>query len=143
MATNAALGKGIEFKKGNGASPQIFTTIAEVTEIGDFGFETPLVEVTHFQSTFMEYILGMPDGVEFPVTVNYDPANATHWAFVQDAKARTTRDFKVVFPSDLDGVTFSFSGLIRSFKTSGLTPTGAVHATFIVKISGDITIQDL
>lgn len=142
MATNAQIGKGIAFQKGNGLSPQTFTTIAEVTEIGDFGFESPLEDATHFQSTFMEYILGMPDGVEFPVTVNYDPANASQWAFVQDAKARTTRDFKIVFPSDLDGVTFSFSGLIRSFRVP-LTPTGIVRATFTIKISGDITIQDL
>jgi Lambda phage tail tube protein, TTP len=142
MATSANLSKGIEFKRGSGTSPETFTTLFEVTEIGDFGFESPLEDATHFQSTFMEYILGMPDGLEFPVTCNWVPTNATQWAMKQDAFNAATRNFKMVFPAALGGVQFSFSALVRGFR-SPQTPTAIAKITFTLKITGAITMQDL
>lgn len=138
MSTTAFLGSGTLLKIGDAASPEVFTTIYEVTSIGDFGQENDLVEVTHFQSTAKEYIYGLADGVEFPVTVNYAPANATHVAVLAAQAARTTKNFKLTLPSDAGSLTFSFSALIKGWRLP-LDPNEAGVMTFNMKLSGAIT----
>ena len=67
MATVAFLGSQTLLKIGNAASPEVFTTIGEVTSIGAIGQRNDLVEVTHMLSTAKEYIGGLPDGQEVEV----------------------------------------------------------------------------
>jgi len=138
MTTTAALMAGSLFKIGDGASPEVFTTTYEVTSIGDFGQENDLVEVTHMQSTAKEYIYGLADGVEFPITVNYAPANATHVSYLAAQAARTTKNFKFVLPTGMGGLTFSFSALIKGWRLPA-DPNAAGVMTFNLKLSGAIT----
>src|SRR6188474_1025710 len=97
MASEANLGYLGLLEKGNGASPEAFTAIAECTDIPDFGAMSDLVEVTHLQSPngSKEHISGMDDGIEIPVTCNLrldhasqDPS--TGLIADQFAKARPT-----------------------------------------------------
>jgi hypothetical protein len=137
MATSAILGSGTLLKRGDGASPEVFTTIFEVVSIGDFGQENPLVEATHMQSSAREYIYGLPDGVEVPVVVNYKPDNTTHINMLSDQANRVTRNFKLVLPTS-PAQTFSFSALVRSWRLN-FTSADVIHASFTLKISGVIT----
>ena len=138
MATTAFLGAGTLLKIGDGASPEVFTTIYEVVSIGDFGQENALIDVTHMQSTALEYIYGLPDGVELPVVVNYNPTNATHVSVLAAQAAKTTKNMKLTLPSGAGSVTFSFAALIKGWKLP-LTPNTAGQMTFNLKISGAIT----
>jgi hypothetical protein len=138
MTTTAFLGSGSLLKIGDAASPEVFTTIYEVTDIGDFGQENDLVEVTHMQSTAKEYIYGLADGVEFGVSVNYNPTNATHVALLVAQAARTTKNMKLTLPSGGGSLTFSFAALIKGWRLP-LGPNAAGVMTFNLKLSGSIT----
>ena len=63
MASTGLLGKGVTFKKGSVA-------IAQVKEIGEFGETSNDVEVTTHDTSgnFLEYISGLREGGEIPVT---------------------------------------------------------------------------
>ena len=137
MATSAFLGSQTLLQIGNGASPEVFTTIAEVRSLGDFGQENDLVEVTHFLSTAKEYIFGLADGVELPVVVNYIPTDTTHVASLAAQATRTTKNFKLKL-STSPIFTFSFAALIKGWRLP-LTPNDAGQMTFNLKISGAIT----
>src|SRR5262245_38740613 len=50
MATAAKTGFGSLWQKGDGASPEVFTTIAEITRIRFTGAEHPTIEVTNNDS---------------------------------------------------------------------------------------------
>ena len=139
MSTSAFIGSQTLLKIGDGASPEVFTTIGEVVSIGDLGQENDLVEATHMLSTAKEYIYGLPDGVELPVVCNYLPTNAQQVAALAAQAAKTTKNFKLVLPTTGDGgLTFTFSALIKSWKVP-MSPNEVMRMTFGLKISGAIT----
>lgn len=137
MSTSAQLGLGTLLKRGDGASPEVFSTVLEVISIGDFGQENPLVKVTHMNSTAEEYIYGIPDGVEIPVVVNYKPTDTTHIGLLADQSNKVTRNFKLVLPTGMGSLTFSFASLVRAWKLNFM-PGDVIHASFTLKISGAI-----
>jgi predicted secreted protein len=144
MPTSSKIGYGSLLKRGNGSSPQTFTTVAEVTQIGEFGSERELLEVTNLDSpnTFKEYLLGMKDGVEFPVTVNFLPNNATQnfaTGLMKDHNDGTARDFQFL----VNGFgTFSFTALVRSWRAS-VNPNAPMTANFSLKVTGSIAYSAL
>ena len=76
--TDARIGFGCLLKLGNDASPQVFSAIAQVFSLGEFGAERALIDKTNFDSpSFMEYILNLADGAEMSVQANWLPNNAT------------------------------------------------------------------
>lgn len=138
MTTTAFIGSLSQLKIGDGASPEVFTTLYEVVSIGDFGQENDLIDVTHLQSIAKEYIYGLADGVEFAVVVNYNPTNATHVSALAAQAAKTTKNFKFVLPAGGGGLTFSFSALIKGWSMP-TQPNIAQQMSFNMKISGAIT----
>lgn len=140
MATSAKLGYTSLLKRGDGSSPETFTTIAEVTNIGEFGAEAALVEVTNFDSAgaAREYIAGLKDGVSMSITANFLPQNLTQANLI--AAIGATNNFKLVMPTGM-GI-FNFAAVVLSWKQT-VTPDAAIVATFGLKISGPITWQNL
>ena len=139
MTTTAYLTSGLALKVGDGASPEVFTTIYEVRSIGEIGQENDLIEVTHMQSSAKEFIYGLADGVEFPVSVNYKPTDTTHVALLAAQAARTTKNFKMVEPSGGGSLTWSFSALVKGWHLPAPSPNQERLMTFNLKISGSIT----
>lgn len=137
MSTEAWKGSQTLLKLGNAASPEVFSTIFEVASIGEFGQESPLLNATHMQSTAEEYILGLPDGVEFQVVVNYKPTDTSHAALLAAQSAGTARNFELVLPSGASSRKFVFSALVRGWRLP-LSPNEVGKMTFTLKISGAI-----
>lgn len=139
MATNASIGKGLQLLRGDGNSPEGFDLVAEVSEIGGLGSEASLEEATHFQSQAKEYVLGLTDGVEFPVTANFLPDDSSQSkaaGLIADHDDRVQRNFQMTHPDWQS--TFSFTALIRAWKVNGFTPGAVMKVQFTLKISGDI-----
>lgn len=141
MATASKIGYGSLLKRGDGASPEVFTTVAEVRKVGEFGSEANLIDMTNLDSPngFMEYLLSMKDGVELPVEVNFLPANTTQSVaagLIADHNNGTTRNFKLVLPGAFG--TFSFAALVKGWKAN-VAPNEGLIATFTLKLTGAIT----
>lgn len=71
--TEGKIGYGTLIKIGDGASPEVFTTIGEVFAIGPVGATKPLVDFTHHESPnkFKEFKVGIAEGDEISVSANW------------------------------------------------------------------------
>ena len=106
MASAATIGYGSTLKKGDGATPEIFTTIAEVFSIEPPSQESDDVEVTNLDSLgrMKEYIAGMGEPGELSFEMNFLPTNATQDAttgLIADRVSGIVQNFQIEFPSKL------------------------------------------
>lgn len=132
-----ALGFNTALKVGDGASPEVFTSVAFVSNISISGYSVDSVEVTTHDSPngFREYIAGLADGGEVSFDLVFDPANATHNETTGGLKAimdsKAVKNFKVEFP--LSPVkTWAFAGFLTSFE---------IEASMEEALSGSVTIK--
>jgi hypothetical protein len=112
--SSAALGAGATFQRGNGASPEVFTTIGEVISISEFGETGNLVQVTNHDSPGTpprhEYIGGILDGTEITFEANWvDDATQDHTAgYISAAAAQANGNYKITAKS---GAIFDFAAI--------------------------------
>lgn len=104
MATIAKISNGTLLKVGDGASPEVFTTVPEVMRLTGPSIRFDLLDVTSHDTVgfFREFIPGLADGEKVAASVNWRPSNTVHKNLRIDAYARTLRNFKIVFPDSAD-----------------------------------------
>lgn len=134
---------GTSIKLGDGASPEVFTTIAEVVEIGGPGLELDMIEITNHSSTggWEEHVGGILRTGEVTLDINYDPAGGTHDAstgLIADMVARTLRNFQLIFP-DTGTTTWTFSAYVQKFEP-GAPVDDKLSASVTLKLSGQPTL---
>ncbi len=141
--TSAISSFGTLIKKGDGGSPESFTTIAELLDIEgpELGLDTE--DVTSHSSTdgWAEHIGTILNAGEVSFEVNYVPTNATHNAttgLIKDMTARTKRNFQLVFP-DSGNTTWSFTALITSVGPTAPV-RGALRGSIGLKLTGKPTL---
>lgn len=140
MATVAFIGSQTLLKLGDGTSPEVFTTIGEVTNIGPLAQKKDLIEVTHMLSTAKEFIGGLSEGQEISIDCNYIPANVQQVALITAAASITAaKNFKYTLPASAGGLSFSFAALVLSSSIGPTTPNTATKLTIGLKVSGAIT----
>lgn len=116
MATNAAIGHGTLWKRGNGATPtEVFTTVAEVTALSGPGMSKDTVDATHMESTdrYREFISGLRDGGEVTVTLNLNAKGAAFSNALADFNADEPVNYEMVFA---DGTEFAIAGILTGFN---------------------------
>ncbi len=136
MSTIAIVAQGTLFKVGDGASPEVFTTIPECKTLSGPSIKFDLLDATSHDSPgfFREYIPGLADGDVVQAVVNWRPSNTIHKALRVDSYARTLRNFKMVFPDTPDN-TVAFAAYIQTIQPKA--DIGKIlEATISVKITG-------
>ena len=133
---------GTLLKAGNAASPEGFTTIANLGDIDGPELATNMEDVTSHDST-SGYDEVMPDGVlgvgEISFELNYDPANATHknsaGGVIYAWANKTKRNYQLVY----SGGTWAFSGYVTKF-TPKAAVRGVLKADVSIKPTGTPTL---
>lgn len=133
MATSAVLGANSSLKLGDGASPEVFTTIAEVLRCGPIGQSTSEIEVTHLSSTSKEYIGALPEGSTVEFSLNFVGGTQQH--SLRDGVG-DTQNFKMEFA---DNTSASFAFVVLGFTRDETTPEAQLTASVNGRITGDIT----
>ncbi|MEV0843609.1 phage tail tube protein [Actinocatenispora sera] len=125
-------GYGTQLAKGDGASPEVFTAIAGITEISGPGISRNSVEVTAHDSPdgYQEYVPGLKDPGEVELTVNYDPSK--HDTFLADYDSDEVHSYKITWPGS--GATWAFSGFLNNFE-----PDAPVDDKLSAKIKFQVT----
>lgn len=136
MTTNAILTQGTLIQRGDGGSPEIFTTIAEITNWDGPGGQAKVIPATHLQSTAIEKKMGLPDEGQFTFDVNFIPGDSTQRALRTDRQNKTLRNFRVVY-TDIGLSQDNFSAYVLAFKTNGETD-GVVKGSITLEISGPV-----
>jgi hypothetical protein len=132
MATNAILGAGSSLKLGDGASPEVFTKIAEVLRVGAIGQSAAEIDVTSLDSTAKEYIAALPDGETVSITMNF--VGGTQQNALRDG-VRTTKNFVMEFS---DNTQATFSMVILGFLRDETSPESQLTASVNARITGPI-----
>lgn len=141
MATQAKLGKGTLLKKGDGASPEVFTAIPEILEISGTPGGTPdIIDVSNHDTAdfYREEITGLITTTELTCRANYrgggSAANTVVHALETQMAAGTVANFQIILPTDTPE-TVSFAARVRSWQI--VTPINEqMRVEFTLKTSG-------
>jgi hypothetical protein len=137
--TQARIGHGTLLKRGNGATPELFETIAEVTSITPPQMESDDIEVTHMESPggYKEYIPGLREAGEVSFEVNFLPAHPTHngtTGLAADHRNRTIRNWRIELAGG--GAVWTFPGYVKTFNVS-IPVDDKVPAAVTLKVTGE------
>ena len=135
--TNAAIAAGTELRLGDGASPVVYTKVADITNLGPIGQTTPEIDVTPIDATERVYIGGLKEGNTVSITANYDASLAAHKTF-RDGNG-VTHMLEVAWA---DGESVKFSLVQTSFQREETTAEGVMTATIEGRITGALVWTD-
>lgn len=136
--SNAIATQGTVIKRGNGATPEVFSTIGEIKGFQGLRSGTRKeIDVTTLTSTAKEFRLGLKDSGEVTFDLNYDPTDAQQEALEGDLdEATTATNFRIVL-SDGAGTQFDFAAFVKKFELSG-QPDDVIQGSLVLRISGDV-----
>jgi len=132
---------GVKVKRGDGATPEVFTEVAELTGLSGPEISVDAVEVTHTSSpsAARQYIAGLLDAGEVGLEVNWLPADITQndsaTGLLGDIVARTLRNFQIVWP-DTAGTTWQVSAVPTNLSPDAGDLGGKMTAGCTLKVSG-------
>jgi predicted secreted protein len=140
MTALAKSGIGTVVAVGDGASPEVFTAIAEIVSADGPSIEAEDIDVTTLDSTggFKEFISGLKDGGTLDLSLLFTKG-ATQIGLRADLEATppTARNYRLTIPTSPNTIA-DFSATPKSFSHSQ-SPTAALAAEVSLKISGAIT----
>ena len=139
--TNAIPAFGTLLKRGDGATPEVFTAIAEVGDIAGPSLKSQMEDATNHGSTG-GYTESMPTvksmgQLKFPIS--FIPSNATHSAvagMIYDWVNKTKRNYQMVFP---DGTVWTLPVYVAEFSLKAPVKTLLV-ADVALEITGAPTL---
>lgn len=142
MTTDAMIGFGTLFKTGNGAIPEIFTSLAEVTNVTPPAMARDSIDATHEESPegYREFIPGLKDGGEVSLELNFIPGNTTADDLIAEFDATTgtgaIKNRQIVFPN---GEILAFRAFLTAFETDApIDDKMTLSVTF--KVTGKPTL---
>lgn len=142
MVTSAHSAFGTLLKLGDGATPEVFTTVAEVKDIGGPSLVTNTEEVTSHDSPsgHAERIATLIDTGEISFDINLIPANATHnesTGLAEAARDKLPHNFKIVLPT---GSKMIYGPAIVTNMEYGAEVAGVLGASITLQPSGLWTV---
>jgi hypothetical protein len=107
---------GLAYTSGGTATPQTWTTVANVkTFTGPDGAAT-VIDVSNLLSAAKEKRMGLPDEGNFTIEVDMDTLDAGQSAMLTARSAQTQKQFKLTLPN---ANTATFSGYVTKIAASG------------------------
>jgi predicted secreted protein len=100
--SKAFAGLGTQLQRGDGASPETFATIAEMTKVQGTGSKADVIDVTNMDSptAYREKLVTLLDAGEISFDGNLIGSDVTQQDVQADFDARALHNWKVVLPVD-------------------------------------------
>ena len=131
------IGNDFRFQIGNGASPEVFTDMCAVVEASGIGEESPLIDVTSLCDLARTYRRGLPDGLEFPLVVNYIVGDEQSHTLYNAFKSKTVINFRLSVADASPPEFIEFAAIIRGWNVQA--PSGEKGTmTFTLKTTGEV-----
>lgn len=139
--TAAIPGSKVVLKRGNAATPEVFTEIAEVKGITGPSMTSGVVDVTSFSSpnNYREFLATLKDPGQLTFVINFNPSNTTHDTLKDDFDDQLTHNYRIEFP---DGVAFAIDTtctlpcILTGYEISAQLEA-AVEANITLKVTGE------
>ena len=139
MALLAALGTLL--KTGNGASPEVFTTVSQVGNITGPGVKADTIDVSNHNqaNAYKQFIAGLKEGGDVKFVLFFDPSDVTQnqtgaQGLLLLLENRVVTNFQLALPTS-PAVKWSFAGLVVDFANK-YDVNGALMADVTIKVSG-------
>lgn len=129
--------QGTILRRGDGASPEVFTDVPGITSIDPVGFSRSLIDVTDLLSLAREYKLALKDGQEINVEAWYDPDDTEHAGLRDDLNTGVTRTFELQL-TDSPPQVITITGLVMNWSI-GAQIDNVYPLRFTIKPTGDLT----
>jgi len=125
--------------RGDAASPEVFTAIAQVASIGTVGSDRGLIDVTNLSSAAREYKKAIVDGQEIQLSCQWDPANAIHVLLQEtDVDAETSVNFKITF-ADTSTTIVTFAAMVTNASVTNVEIDNVLMLNVTLKPTGALT----
>lgn len=129
---------------GDGESPEVFTTIAELRNLSGPSFSADVLDATthNTPTPFRRFISGLIDGGEISVELNFIPTEATHDAatgILNELLERGRSNYQIQFPDEAL-TTWTIPGIVTAFELNA-DPADILTASVTVKVAGPPTLS--
>lgn len=111
--SNAVTGTGILIQRALLATPTVFTTIGEITEVDPGGISRNKIETSTHNDGSESHVLGILRQSDPTLKINYVASDATHQSILADIAANIKNQWKILFVS---GKVRQGPGYIQMFK---------------------------
>lgn len=111
--SNAVTATGILFKRALFATPTVFVTIAELTEIDPGGLSRNKIETSTHNDGSESHVLGILRQADPTFKINYVAGDQTHIDILNDIINNVKNAWQILFPS---GKTRTGLGFVQNFK---------------------------
>lgn len=123
---------------GDGASPEVFTKVGNVTGATGIGSGSASeIEATDFDSTAIEVLMGLKDEGTVAISLNFKPTDAGQVLVEAARDSQTLTNYQIDVPTS-PVWRFSFAAYALTFD-KGAEPNDAWRATANLRISGAVT----
>lgn len=137
MSSSALDSQGVVISYGDGASPQVYTAIPEVTSLQGPGGQANEIDVTDLDSTAKEFRMGLQDEGSITMDILYIPANTAHAALRAARAGQTLTNFQIAF-TDSPITKWQFDGFVLGFEISNAVDD-VTKASVTIRVSGAVT----
>ena len=144
MSANAIVGTGILLKRGDGASPEVFTTVAEIVSLKPPALSRNEIDVSVHNDGDESKLLGMLRKGQVTGLLNWLPTDATHdsaTGMIADINANTSRNWRITLPPSATEY-WTFAARVQLFDPQEVGVDAALQVAFALTVTGDITITD-
>ncbi len=137
MSDQASIGYGILLKRGDGATPEVFTTISGLTKPALPNIKRDSIDATDTESPnrYREFIPGLLDAGELALEFEERLGDTNQLLLDTDLNNPVLRNYQMVAP-DNASTTWSFTGFITNIDRSPAPIDGKMMKNVTFKISG-------
>lgn len=138
-ASKAKAAKGVQFQRGDGGSPEVFTTVLEVKKVKGPGFKKDTLETTHMDSPgfYKEFVASLRDGQSVSLECNHILGDAAQAVLLTDFDSDVVRNYKVMWPSFSNKYVI-FPGFVDSYEPDN-DVAGVSMLNVTIKVTGQPT----
>jgi hypothetical protein len=111
--SNAVTTTGILVKRALFATPTVFTTIAEITEVDPGGMSRNKIETSTHNDGSESHVLGLLRQADPTLKINYVGSEASHIAILADIVNNIKNSWQILFPSGKSRTGFAY---VQMFK---------------------------
>jgi|SRR6267378_1301599 len=125
---------GTTLRVGNGASPEVFTAVAEMTDINQPSAVAGEIEFTHLLSTAKEFKPGLSDFGSSDITFNVVVGNSLQQQLESDVAAGTIRNYRIIYADTVNGV--GGAAFVKAFKRLPIAIDKPLQAVATLRATG-------
>ena len=135
----AWISNGCTIAVGDGASPEVFTSIGEVMSIDGPNQSRAAVDTTNLGSTAKTFLAGIEDGGECTFEFHLDPADGAQDTAYTQFTAGTLKNWRIPLTATAPAETITFSAMVMNFNAPKVAIDQVINGAITLKVTGNTT----